>query len=67
MSAIAIIQLIDLSEEEVIECEIYNGGWPQNMYDYVMKYEGLPEKSVDYDDDWLYNVTAVLVLAGESY
>ena len=30
-----------------------------------MKYEGLPEKSVDYDADWLYIVTAVF--AGESY
>jgi len=68
-NAIATGELIDLAEEEVIACdgtcEMCNGGWPQNAYDYVMKHEGLPKKSSDYDADWLYTVTAVL--AGESY
>eukprot|EP00579_Thalassiosira_antarctica_P009558 CAMPEP_0201910366 /NCGR_PEP_ID=MMETSP0903-20130614/1764_1 /ASSEMBLY_ACC=CAM_ASM_000552 /TAXON_ID=420261 /ORGANISM="Thalassiosira antarctica, Strain CCMP982" /LENGTH=1191 /DNA_ID=CAMNT_0048444987 /DNA_START=94 /DNA_END=3669 /DNA_ORIENTATION=- len=68
-SAIKDGRLINLAEEEVIACdgtcEMCNGGWPQNAYEYVMKYEGLPEKSADYDADWLYTVTAVL--AGESY
>jgi len=66
--AIATAKLRDLSEEEVIACdgtcEMCNGGWPQNAYDYVMQHGGLPEKQYDYDGDWLYTVTAVL--AGES-
>jgi len=68
-NAIATGQLIDLDEEEVIACdgtcEMCNGGWPQNAYEYVMKQGGLPAASGDYDADWLYTVTAVL--AGESY
>ena len=42
-SSLAIVSgtLLDLSEEEVIACdgtcEMCNGGWPQNAYDYVMK------------------------------
>ncbi|KAL7540592.1 hypothetical protein ACHAXR_010233 [Thalassiosira sp. AJA248-18] len=67
-NAIATGQLLDLAEEEVIACdgtcEMCNGGWPQNAYEYVMKHEGLPQKTADYDADWLYTVTAVL--AGES-
>ena len=35
------------------------------QYEYVIKNNGLPEKSAAYDADWLYTVTAVL--AGESY
>lgn len=66
--AIANGQLVDLSEEEVIACdgtcEMCNGGWPQNAYEYVMKHGGLPEKTSDYDADWLYTITAVL--SGES-
>jgi len=68
-NAIATGELIDLAEEEVIACdgtcEMCNGGWPQNAYEYVMTHNGLPEKSSDYDADWLYTITAVL--AGESY
>jgi hypothetical protein len=68
-NAIATGQLIDLDEEEVIACdgtcEMCNGGWPQNAYEYVMKHGGLPVKTSDYNADWLYLVTAVL--AGESY
>lgn len=68
-NAIATGELLDLDEEEVIACdgtcEMCNGGWPQNAFEYAMKYEGLPLKSSDYDADWLYTVTAVL--AGESY
>ena len=68
-NAIATGQLIDLAEEEVIacdgSCEMCNGGWPQNAYEYVMDHNGLPVKTGDYDADWLYTVTAVL--AGESY
>ena len=37
----------------------------ETQYEYVMKHEGLPAKTSDYDADWLYTVTAVL--AGESY
>lgn len=68
-NAIATGQLIDLAEEEVIACdgtcEMCNGGWPQNAYDYVMKHGGLPAKTSDYNADMLYMITAVL--AGESY
>lgn len=67
-NAIATGQLIDLAEEEVIACdgtcEMCNGGWPQNAYDYVMKHGGLPAKTSDYNADMLYLITAVL--AGES-
>ncbi|KAL9187065.1 hypothetical protein ACHAXT_010785 [Thalassiosira profunda] len=66
--AIATGQLLDLDEEEVIacdgSCEMCDGGWPQNAFEYVMKHEGLPEKQQDYDADWLYSVTATL--QGES-
>ena len=68
-NAIATGQLIDLDEEEVIACdgtcEMCNGGWPQNAYEYVMKHGGLSAKTSDYNADWLYLITAVL--AGESY
>lgn len=68
-NAVATGQLIDLAEEEVIACdgtcEMCNGGWPQNAYEYAMNHDGLPAKSSEYDADWLYTVTAVL--AGESY
>jgi hypothetical protein len=67
-NAIATGKLIDLAEEEVIACdgtcEMCNGGWPQNAYEYVMKYGGLPAKSSQYNADFLYKITAVL--AGES-
>ena len=63
-NAIATRQLINLAEEEVIAyngtCQMNNGGWPQNVYNNMFM-----EKSVNYNADWLYTVTAVLV--GESY
>ena len=66
--AISTGQLVDLNEEEVIACdgtcEMCNGGWPQNAYEYVMKYGGLPAQSSNYNADFLYQITAVL--AGES-
>jgi len=68
-NAVATGQLLDLAEEEVIACdgtcEMCNGGWPQNAYEYAMNHDGLPAKNAEYDADWLYTVTAVL--AGESY
>ena len=64
----ALYRLYDLNEEEVIacdgSCEMCNGGWPQNAYQYVMEHDGLPVKGADFDADWLYTVTAVL--GGES-
>ncbi|KAL3802559.1 hypothetical protein ACHAW5_010952 [Stephanodiscus triporus] len=67
-NAIATGKLIDLAEEEVIACdgtcEMCNGGWPQNAYEYVMKYGGLPATTSQYDADFLYKITAVL--AGKS-
>jgi hypothetical protein len=62
--AISTGKLIDLSEEEVIACdstcEMCNGGWPQNAYDYVMKHGGLPKKSSNYDADFLLSLTSVI-------
>jgi hypothetical protein len=67
-NAIATGKLINLAEEEVIACdgtcEMCNGGWPQNAYEYVIKYNGLPTKTSEYNADFLYKITAVL--AGES-
>ena len=61
-------KLIDLDEEEVISCdgtcEMCDGGWPQNAYDYVMKHNGLPKKSRNYDSDFLLTLT--MTLNGES-
>ena len=36
------------------------GGWPQNAYEYVMKHDGLPQKSKDYDADFLLTLTSVI-------
>ncbi|KAL7495439.1 hypothetical protein ACHAWT_003910 [Skeletonema menzelii] len=62
--AIATGKLIDLDEEEVIacdgSCEMCNGGWPQNAFDYVMKHNGLPQKSSNYDADFLLTLTSVI-------
>lgn len=54
--------LIDLAESEVIVCDytcaLCDGGWPQNAYDYVMKYNGLPEEQYwQYNGDWLMSLT----------
>ena len=54
--------LLDLSESEVIlcddTCEMCDGGWPQNAYEYVMENGGLPaEADWSYDGDWLLVMT----------
>jgi len=66
---IATGNLVDLSESEVIicedSCEMCNGGWPQNAYEYAMKNNGLPPESAkSYDGDLLMTMT--LVREGES-
>ncbi|KAL7443921.1 hypothetical protein ACHAXM_010931 [Skeletonema potamos] len=62
--AISTGTFIDLAEEEVIACDgtcdMCNGGWPQNAYEYVMKHGGLPKKSSDYDADFLLSLTSVI-------
>ena len=62
--------LYELAETEVIacdeSCEMCNGGWPQNAYEYILKYKGLPlENSLQYNSDFLYALT--LVKTGQSY
>lgn len=61
--------LTDLSESEVITCDdtcqLCDGGWPQNAYEYVMKHNGLPaESDWSYNGDWLLTLT--YVMNGES-
>lgn len=56
--AISTGNLYDLSEAEIItcdtSCEMCNGGWPQNAFEWVMKYGGLPlYNSYPYDGDKL--------------
>jgi len=51
-------ELIDLAESEVIvcdyTCEMCSGGWPQNAYEYMNKYNGLPPEAYwYYNGDWL--------------
>mmetsp|Transcript_31767 Transcript_31767/g.64187 ORF Transcript_31767/g.64187 Transcript_31767/m.64187 type:complete len:1004 (-) Transcript_31767:120-3131(-) len=62
--AIATGKLINLAEEEVIACdgtcEMCSGGWPQNAYEYVMKHNGLPKRSSNYDADFLLTLTSVI-------
>lgn len=41
-------------------CQMCDGGWPQNAYEYVMKHDGLPQKSNDYDADFLLTLTSVI-------
>ena len=54
--------LMDLSESEIIicdtSCEMCNGGWPQNAYDYVIENKGVP-KEPTYDGDLLMTMTTV--------
>jgi len=55
--------LIDLSETEVIvcddSCEMCNGGWPQNAYEFNNENGGnLAEGDWSYDGDFLYSLTA---------
>lgn len=61
--------LVNLAETEVIlcddTCDMCNGGWPQNAYEYAIEKKGLPSSnSVSYSGDNLYLIT--MVLAGES-
>jgi Papain family cysteine protease/Cathepsin propeptide inhibitor domain (I29) len=54
--------LYDLSETEVIicdeSCDLCEGGWPQNAYEYAMKHNGLPlEKTMSYNGDYLLELT----------
>lgn len=62
--AISTGKLIDLDEEELIACdgtcEMCNGGWPQNAYEYVMKHKGLPKSSSKYDADFLVTLTSAI-------
>ena len=51
-------KLMDLSETEVIvcaeDCEMCAGGWPQDAFEYVMEYGGVPlESDCAYDGDFL--------------
>ncbi len=61
--------LKDLSETEIIICEdscqMCDGGWPQNAYEYVQENGGLPaESSSSYDGSFLMTMTTVA--SGES-
>jgi cathepsin F len=54
--------LIDLAEAEVIlcqdSCELCNGGWPQNAYEYVEQQGGLPaDTDFGYNADFLLEIT----------
>ena len=59
--------LKDLTESEIIicdtSCEMCDGGWPQNAYQYVIDNGGLP-KETGYDGDFLMTMTSVK--SGES-
>ena len=60
--------LYDLDESEVIvcdsTCQMCNGGWPQNAYDYVAKQKGLRREgsrsSSTYNGDFLISLTVRL-------
>ncbi len=61
---IATGNLYELSESEIIlcdnTCQMCNGGWPQNAYEYAMKHNGLPlEKTLPYNGDLLLTMTMV--------
>lgn len=62
--AISTGKLVNLAEEEIIACdgtcEMCNGGWPQNAYEYVMKHKGLPKSSSKYDADFLLTLTSAI-------
>ena len=64
--------LVDLAETEVIacddSCQLCNGGWPQNGYEYVAENNGLPlESELSYDASWLVELTAYLSGESDSY
>jgi hypothetical protein len=57
--------LYNLAETEIITCdttcEMCNGGWPQNAFEWVMEYGGLPlQKNLPYDGSYLYTLTEAL-------
>lgn len=61
--------LIDLAETEVIvcddSCEMCDGGWPQNAYEYIAENNGLPaESDLSYDGDFLLAMS--MAVSGES-
>ena len=64
--------LYDLAEAELIicddSCDLCEGGWPQNAYDYAMKNKGLPlEKTMSYDGDYLLEITSAKTGASSNY
>lgn len=55
---------MDLAESEVIlcddSCEMCNGGWPQNAYEFNMDVGGfLAESAWSYDGNTLASLTAI--------
>jgi cathepsin F len=63
---------MDLAETEVIicddSCEMCNGGWPQNAYEFNMEHGGLlQENSWSYDGDFLYQMTLAKEGASDTY
>lgn len=63
--ALATGDLYDLSEAEIItcdtSCEMCFGGWPQNAFEWVMKYGGLPlYNTYPYDGDKLLAMSNVV-------
>lgn len=57
--------LYNLAETEIITCdttcEMCNGGWPQNAFEWVMDHGGLPlAKNLPYDGSYLYTLTQAL-------
>jgi cathepsin F len=62
--------LIDLAETEVIACdgtcEMCDGGWPQNAYEYTISNNGLPaENNLYYDGDFLYSLSSYVAGNGD--
>jgi hypothetical protein len=64
--------LVELAESEVIvcddSCEMCNGGWPQNAYEFDMDKGGLlPENAWSYDGDLLSTLTAAREGESDTY
>jgi KDEL-tailed cysteine endopeptidase len=64
--------LYDLAEAEIIACddtcEMCNGGWPQNAFEWVMEYGGLPlQNSFPYDGSSLSGMTAGIEGTSETW
>lgn len=63
--------LYDLSETEVIvcssDCEMCDGGWPEDAFDYIMEHNGVPlSKDMSYDGNWLLAVSNSRSGAGDT-